>query len=83
MNTLSSSHFSDCDNCDALCCKIFSVKDEHWNSVKKYYEPCGNLTSEGVCNIYRDRADKALSVCIDFDCLGVWPTLSKWIKVKK
>lgn len=62
---------SDCSRCAALCCIAYPSEDMPGFSAKKAVgEPCPNLQGDGLCAIYKSRAEQGFAGCITFECFG-------------
>jgi len=61
----------DCAQCAALCCVALAFdRSSQFAFDKPAGEPCANLSAEGRCAIYAERAAKGFPGCQAYDCLG-------------
>ena len=62
---------ADCGRCAALCCIAYPSDDMPGFSARKQAgEPCPKLAANGLCTIYKDRAEQGFAGCIRYECFG-------------
>lgn len=71
---LATKFFSDCSACRGLCCcQLFFFKADGFPSDKKAGAPCAHLGPDFRCAVHAALAEKSLSGCLAYDCLGAGP----------
>ncbi|NCB63365.1 MAG: pentapeptide repeat-containing protein [Clostridia bacterium] len=66
--------FSACSACRGLCCsELFFFKSDGFPSDKKAGEPCRHLRPDFRCEVHGLLAERGLTGCLAYDCLGAGP----------
>lgn len=75
---------TDCDACDALCCKALTILNMNdLGQTKPAGTDCPHLGEDQKCTIYGKRSMEGFTVCGKYDCLGAGPlTTQLFAKLK-
>lgn len=68
-----------CEACDAWCCVLLHVDDDHHQVLTSAGERCGHLRG-AACGVYDARLQRGYSACLSFDCHGAGQRLSQLVR---
>ena len=71
----------DCGHCHGLCCVLlYCSKSEGFPQDKPPGTPCIFLAADYRCSVHERLAEKGLSGCMAFDCLGAGQRLTRLLE---